>query len=330
MSLMSYQPPYTITNQILSLVAQISECLGRLSVNCASPRELKLRKVNRVRTIQGSLAIEGNELTQEQITALLNGKRILAPKKQVQEALNAINVYQELNSWSSHREVDLLQAHEVLMIGLQSMIGRYRMDGVGVFKDGQVLHMAPPAERVPKLMSELFHWLANDNSHPLIRSCVFHYEFEFIHPFSDGNGRMGRLWQTLILSEWNPLFAHLPVESFIYDNQQTYYDAINRSTLKADSEPFISFMLQMVLNALQETEATTPQDAPQVNPQVKQLLEVLEGEMLREEIQAILGLKDRKSFRDRYLKPALEAGLIEMTLPDKPTSKVQRYRKKKV
>ncbi len=261
---MSYQPPYTITNQILSLVAQISECLGRLSVNCASPRELKLRKVNRVRTIQGSLAIEGNELTQEQITALLNGKRILAPKKQVQEALNAINVYQELNSWSSHREVDLLQAHEVLMIGLQSMIGRYRMDGVGVFKDGQVLHMAPPAERVPKLMSELFHWLANDNSHPLIRSCVFHYEFEFIHPFSDGNGRMGRLWQTLILSEWNPLFAHLPVESFIYDNQQTYYDAINRSTLKADSEPFISFMLQMVLNALQETEATTPQDAPKL------------------------------------------------------------------
>lgn len=132
------------------------------------------------------------------------------------------------------------------------------------------------------------------------------------------------------MSEWNPLFVHLPVESFIYDNQQAYYDAINRSTLKADSEPFISFMLQMVLNALQETEATTPQGAPQVTPQVKQLLEVLEGEMLREEIQAILGLKDRKSFRDRYLKPALEAGLIEMTLPDKPTSKVQRYRKKKV
>lgn len=138
---------------------------------------------------------------------------------------------------------------------------------------------------------------------------------------------MGRLWQTLILSEWNPLFAHLPVESFIHDYQQAYYDAINRSTLKADSEPFISFMLQMVLNALQETEATTPQDAPQVTPQVKQLLEV---EMLREEIQAILGLKDRKSFRDRYLKPALEVGLIEMTLPDKPSSKVQRYRKKKV
>ncbi len=134
---------------------------------------------------------------------------------------------------------------------------------------------------------------------------------------------MGRLWQTLILSEWNPLFAHLPVESFIYDNQQAYYDAINRSTLKADSEPFIAFMLQMILNALQETEATTPQDAPQV----KQLLEVLEGEMLREEIQAMLGLKDRKSFRDRYLKPALEAGLIEMTIPDKPTSKVQRYRR---
>ncbi len=145
---------------------------------------------------------------------------------------------------------------------------------------------------------------------------------------------MGRLWQTLILSEWNSLFTYLPVESFIYENQHAYYDAINRSTLKADSEPFISFMLQMVLNALQEVESTTRQDAPQVTPQVtpqvKQLLEVLEGEMLREEIQAMLGLKDRKSFRERYLKPALEAGLIEMTIPDKPTSKVQRYRKRGV
>ena len=320
----SYQPPYSLTPPILNLVAEISEAIGRLSAQTESTKELRLRRINRIRTIQGSLAIEGNTLSEAQITAILDGKRVIAPPREIQEARNAIAAYDRFEQWRPHSEDDLLEAHRILMAGLLDEAGAYRRGGVGVMAGGEVIHMAPPADRVPTLMNNLLHWLHTTDHHPLIASSVFHYEFEFIHPFADGNGRMGRLWQTLILFRWNPLIAHIPVESLVHEHQAEYYQALQHSTNQTDSAPFIEFMLRMVLNAVTSTAA--PQVAPQVTPQVARLLEVVMGEMAREEIQNALGLQDRKSFRERYLVPALTDGLIEMTLPGKPNSRLQKYR----
>jgi Fic family protein len=241
----------------------------------------------------------------------------------VQEARNALVAYEQLEAWQPASEQHLLDAHALLMKGLIDDAGHYRHSGVGVMKGDQVLHMAPPANRVSKLMRDLLQWLEMTNQPPLIASCVFHYEFEFIHPFADGNGRMGRLWQTLILNRWQPLFAHVPVESLVHAHQAEYYAAINHSTQQADSAPFIEFMLSMLRDAIL---SVTPQVAPQVTPQVGRLLLAIKGEMSREALQDALDLQDRKSFRERYLKPALTDGLIEMTIPDKPNSRLQKYR----
>jgi len=249
---MPYQPPFTLTTEILNLVAEISQAVGRLSAEHEYEKLLRLRKVNRIRTVQGSLAIEGNTLSEEQITAMLEGKRVIAPPKEVLEARNAIAAYDAMSQWRPPESKDLLAAHRLLMKGLIDEAGRYRSQGVGVMSGDQVVHMAPQAERVPKLMQELLAWLGNTDSHPLIASCVFHYEFEFIHPFSDGNGRMGRLWQTLILSQWQPVFINIPVESLVYQHQQDYYLAIRSSTAQTDSSPFIAFMLQMIRDAIEE------------------------------------------------------------------------------
>ncbi|MBN4082348.1 Fic family protein [Mariprofundus ferrooxydans] len=319
---MSYQPPFSITPQIIDWIAQISEALGRLSVQ--PDHDLRLRRINRIRTIQGSLAIEGNTLSEQQITAILDGKPVIAPPKEVQEVKNAILAYDKMQQWQPHSEADLLQAHEVLMVGLIDEYGVYRQGGVGVMKGKEVVHMAPPAGRVPLLMTDLLQWVKGGKHHPLMMSSVFHYEFEFIHPFADGNGRMGRLWQSLILQQWNPLFTDMPIESLVYQHQEDYYHALQQSTEHSDSAHFIQFMLERILDTVSQT---TPQDSPQVTPQVKLLLDGMKDAMSREELQSMLGLQDRKSFRERYLKPALEAGLIEMTHPDKPNSKLQKYRK---
>ena len=252
---MSYQPPLTITTDILNRVAEISQAVGRLSAEFEQEQLLRLRKVNRMRTVQGSLAIEGNTLSQAQITAMLNGKRVIAPPKEVLEAQNAIAAYDAISTWQPVDNNDLLAAHRLLMKGLIEEAGRYRSQGVGVMSGDQVVHMAPQADRVPKLMRELLLWLSNTDLHPLITSCVFHYEFEFIHPFSDGNGRMGRLWQTLILSQWQPIFINIPVESLVYQHQQAYYLAIRSSTAKTDCSPFIEFMLHMIRDAIREGSA---------------------------------------------------------------------------
>ncbi len=321
------QPPYSLTPAILSLVAEIAETIGRISAYDRISRDLRLRRINRIRTIHGTLAIEGNGLDQTQITALLDGKRVLAPARDVQEAHNAIACYEHMPQWQPGTESDLLAAHALLMHGLIEAPGHYRAGDVGVMAGRDVIHMGPPAKRVPELMAELLAWLANCDHHPLIVGAVFHYEFEFIHPFADGNGRMGRLWQTLILSRWNPFFAHVPVESLVHAHQQAYYDALQASTDAADSAPFIDFMLRRIRDALHSSNtASTPQDNPQVTPQVARLLVTLDGEMGREQLQAALGLLDRKSFRERYLTPALNAGLIEYTLPDTPNSRLQRHR----
>lgn len=319
----AYQPPYTLTPPIIHLVATIGEALGRLSTQPETTKALRLRRINRIRTIRGSLAIEGNTLSEEQITAILDGKRVLAPPREIQEARNAIAAYDRFEEWRPEREGELLAAHRILMSGLIDEAGAYRRGGVGVMAGDRVIHMAPPAERVPALMSDLLQWLGSTDQHPLIASSVFHYEFEFIHPFIDGNGRMGRLWQTLILTRWNPLFAYIPVESLVHDHQADYYQALQSATAQTDSAPFIEFMLRMILEAV---SSLTPQVAPQVTPQVERLLMALAGEMPRAEIQRALGLQDRKSFHERYLSPALEEDLIEMTIPEKANSRLQKYR----
>ena len=311
----NYQPPCTITSGILNRVAEICEAIGRLSAQTDAAKSLRLRRINRIRTIRGSLAIEGNTLSEEQITAILDGKRVTAPPREILEVRNAIAAYDRFEKWRPEVEAELLEAHRILMDGLIDEAGTYRRGGVGVMAGGEVIHMAPPADRVPQLMDDLFRWLAACEAHPLITSSVFHYEFEFIHPFADGNGRMGRLWQTLILTRWNPLFADIPVESLVHEHQAEYYAALQKSTAQTDSAPFIEFMLRMILDAVQSAA-----------PQVERLLKTLNGEMTREDIQSALGLRDRKSFMERYLKPALAVGVIEMTIPDKPNSRLQKYR----
>lgn len=320
---MSYQPPYTITPTIVSLIAEISERLGQLSVLQTTEENLRLRRINRIRTIQGSLAIEGNTLTQEQITAVLGGQPVIAPPREIQEVRNAIAAYEELEHWQPHQEQDLLQAHQLLMQGLMEDAGKYRIADVGVMRGQEVIHMAPPANRVGSLMHNLLDWLEQSEEHPLICSSVFHYEFEFIHPFADGNGRMGRLWQTLILSQWKPLFSYLPVESIVYAHQSEYYEMLQESTTQTDSAPFIEFILRMILDTC---HANTPQATPDVTPQVKRLLTCMQGEMSREALMHALELKDPKHFRQSYLLPALSANFIEMTQPDSPKSPTQKYR----
>jgi Fic family protein len=318
-----YQPPFSITPAIVTLVGKISEAVGRLTILNEQSKSLRLRRINRIRTIRGSLAIEGNQLTEAQITAILGGKRVVAPPREVQEVRNALAAYDRFDAWDPGAEKDLLEAHRILMSGLIDEAGNYRHGGVGVMEGSHVIHMAPPADRVPSLMGDLFRWLVASDAHPLITSSVFHYEFEFIHPFADGNGRMGRLWQSLILARWNALFADLPVENLVFEHQTEYYQALQESTRQTDCAPFIAFILSMILDAV---GISAPQVAPPVAPQVGQLLLILTGEMSREVLQALLHLQDRKSFRERYLKPALADGLIEMTIPDRPNSRLQRYR----
>jgi len=319
-----YSPPYSITSEIVTLVAEISQQIGRLSEHEHYVKELRLNRINRIRTIQGTLGIEGNTLSQEQITAILDEKHIIGPRREIQEARNAIKAYDQIEKWNSLREADLLSAHTVLMTGLMDAPGRYRTGDVGIMGGTRVVHMAPPAGRIPSLMDDLFNWLNKTNELPLISSSVFHYEFEFIHPFDDGNGRLGRLWQNLILSRWNTMFLNLPVESLVFEHQQEYYSAINQSTKNSDSAKFIEFILSMIVRAFQAS--LTPEVTPKVTPEVIKMLNNLNREMSRVEIQSILDLKDEKHFRLHYLKPALEADLIEMTIPDKPKSRLQKYR----
>lgn len=321
-----YQPPFTITPAILRLVEEIVEHLGHWSVSAGelSPR---LRRSNRIRTIQASLAIENNTLSVEQVTAVLAGKRVLGLPREIQEVRNAFAAYEQMNRWQSSSVDDLLAAHGVLMAGLLDRAGQFRTSKVGIYRGEALVHMAPPAKRVPGLMRDLLDWLARGEVPPLVASCVFHYEFEFIHPFADGNGRMGRLWQTLILSRWKPLLAYLPVETVIREQQAAYYQALAESDGAAEATPFVSFMLQALLTAMGEV-ALTDQVSDQVSDQVKRLLAALrDAKTLKAaELMTRLNLQHRPTFRNNYLNPALAAGLIEMTQPDSPRSPAQQYR----
>ena len=253
---MSYKPPFKITSKAINLISQISEKIGEITALENTERTVQLRKKNRIRTIHSSLAIENNSLTIEQITAIIEGKRVLGPPNEIQEVKNAVQAYELLLNLNPYKQNDLLKAHQLMMNYLVKHSGKYRKGGVGIFDGKEVVHVAPPADRVPFLMSDLFDWLKGTDVHPLIKSCVFHYEFEFIHPFEDGNGRMGRLWQTVILTEWKPIFAWLPIETLIKENQKLYYKALGISDSNADSTEFIEFMLSIILKTIKEIIAT--------------------------------------------------------------------------
>ena len=323
-----YQPPLTVTPHMLALVAEISEQVGLLTAQRDAALTPQLRRGNRIRTIQASLAIENNTLSVEQVTAVLDGKRVLALPREIQEVRNAFAAYDAMPGWRPDNQADLLVAHGLLMQGLIDDAGGYRQGGVGIYRGERLLHMAPPASRVASLMLDLLRWLGGTEWHPLIASCVFHYEFEFIHPFADGNGRMGRLWQTLILSQWRPVLAYLPVETVICAQQEAYYAALAAADQAAEATPFVEFMLEALRQALVEA-GESDQVADQVSDQVARLLQALPpGVALRSsELMQRLGLSHRPTFTKNYLKPALEAGLIEMTDPASPRSPVQQYRR---
>ena len=240
------KPPYETTSSILRLIASISEKIGEVNANLLNKPSPKLRKQNRIRTIHSSLKIEGNTLTEEQITALVENKGVIGPKKDVLEVLNAIKTYENLEEYKPTNEQSFLKAHKSLMQGLIEDSGRYRSQSVGIVKGSKVEHLAPPFGNVPYLMKELFDYLKTSDEIELIKSCVFHYEMEFIHPFSDGNGRMGRLWQTLILMENYPIFEFLPFETLISKDQDSYYKALAESDKSGKSTNFIEYMLNVI------------------------------------------------------------------------------------
>ena len=247
------KPPFEITTAILSDVATISELVGSIGSTQNLSTNPTLRRQNRIKTIYSSLAIEQNTRSLEQVTAVLSGKRVLAPPKDIAEVQNAYEIYDHLSELNPYSVEDLLLAHRVMMRDLVSEAGMFRSRPVGVVdSEGNILHFGTLPQYVPDLVEELLQWTEESPLPLLIKSCVFHYEFEVIHPFADGNGRIGRLWHTLLLSQWNPLFAWLPVESIIHDHQQEYYDAINRSNALGEGTPFLEFMLGVIKEALQE------------------------------------------------------------------------------
>ena len=312
-----YTPPFTISAKAINLIAEISAQLERFAIRLEQADAIKLRKVNRMKTIRGSLAIEGNTLSEEQVTALIEGKHVIAPLREVQEVRNAINAYEAFNSFAPYDYKDLLKAHGIMALGLVDNPGHFRTGNVCVAGREGVSHIAPPADRVPFLIRDLFEWLETSSDHILIKSSVFHYEFEFIHPFMDGNGRMGRFWQSRLLSEWNPVFAHLPVENMIWENQNTYYRAIKDSTDANDSGIFVDFMLGIILEALKshrqsdsETEKVTVKVTQKVTVNQQKILDAIKQNphITQEELSAIVGIARKNIIAN--MKKLQEAGLL--------------------
>lgn len=325
-----YAPPYEVTDEMLELVAQIMENLGKLNSVNQLEKLPRLRRVSRIKSIHSSLAIENNTLSIQQVTDIIDGKRVLGPEDDITAVKNAKEAYKELEDIDPFDINNLLNLHKIMMNGLVNQAGQIRTGQVGVYNEkGEVVHLAPPASFVPKQLEQLFNWLKESTVNMLIKSSVFHYEFEFIHPFQDGNGRMGRLWQTALLTSWKPIFAWIPIESIIKDNQEEYYKAITYSTSQAKSNIFILFMLKCLNRAIADIVADTNNHYNHINNQISALLQVIEGyPQSAKELMQKLNLKSRIGFRNNYLNPALDMGLIEMTEPNKPTSKNQKYFKK--
>ena len=303
----SYIPPFTVTDEMTSLVIEIAETLGRMSVNDKDIPTPTLRKENRIKTIHSSLAIENNSLSLEQITAIIEGKRVLGPPNEILEVMNANEAYNILFELNPYKEEDLLKAHRLMMTDLVKENGIYRSDGVGVFDGQKCIHMAPPAIRIPYLMKELLSWVKKTKVHPLISSCVFHYEFEFIHPFADGNGRMGRMWQTLLLMQWKPIFAWIPVETIVKKHQQEYYSSIAQSDKAGNSTIFITFMLKCILNSLQEIEESNRKSNQKSNQKLLDAVSKNPNITIRE-LQDFLGMSE--SGVKKIIRKYREAGML--------------------
>ncbi len=252
---MDYAPPITITPKILALVGDIAHRVGILSQLDKAQQAPRLRRANTLKTIQGSLAIEGNTLSLEQVTAVVSGKRVMGSVREVREVTNAFNLYEHLADFNPYKLKDLCRAHEIMMAEIMPSAGKFRTSGVGIMKGKDIVHVAPPADNVPTLVNDLLTWLKQAEYPPLLAAALFHYEFEFIHPFADGNGRVGRFWQTLILTRWNPLFCNFPVESMIASHQKEYYHALNASDAQGNGTLFVEFMLNIILQTLNEIEA---------------------------------------------------------------------------
>ena len=246
---MNMKPPFTISNPMLNKIVEISKAIGNLEFQVE--RNLKLRKENRIKSIHSSLAIEQNSLTVQQITDIIDGKRVLGNPKEIQEVKNAYDAYEEILTLNPYKQSDFLIAHGLLTEGIVNKSGKYRNQDVGIYDEiGNVVHMGARPQFIKGLMDDLFAWGLSDDTPEIIKSCVFHYEIETIHPFEDGNGRMGRLWQTVILANWNPIFAWIPIETIIYENQQAYYDALGHADKESESNSFIEFMLDIILETL--------------------------------------------------------------------------------
>lgn len=295
------KPPFEINKKIMTEVIEIAELVGRVSAGSGIATNPTLRRTNRIRTIYSSLAIEQNTLDVEQVTAVLSGKRIIAPPKDIAEVQNAYEIYECMDSLNPYSIGDLLNAHGIMVKGLVDEAGEFRSRPVGVVdSEGNVLHVGTLPQYVPKLIEELLDWVKTSDIHMLIKSCVFHYEFELIHPFSDGNGRVGRLWHTLLLSKWNPIFAWLPVESIIHDNQKEYYDAINISNINGESTVFIEFMLSVIKETLNEaSEVREEKMGSKADMRLNKIYEFLETHeyIMNSDVQKILSVSSATATR---------------------------------
>ena len=322
----NYIPPFKINNNMLSLVSDIMEKIGKLnSLNL--DKNPRLRKQNRINSIHSSLAIENNKLSYDQVMDVINDKFVIGPQKEIQEVKNAYNAYQMLTKVDPYSIEDLKKVHGVMTFLTIEESGEFRKGPEGVFDGEKCIFICPPADRVTELMNNLFNWMKENNDiHPLILSSIFHYEFVFIHPFSDGNGRIARLWQNIILYNWKNIFEYLPIESRIYKYQEEYYEAIAKCHVNGDSNVFIEFMLKMISESLDDV-SIIPIDNNTLN--INNLLDVMEVNkpMSSKEIMKKLKIKSKETLRNNYLDPAIDAGYVKLTIPDKPTSKNQMYYK---
>lgn len=327
--MVDYQPPFTITNEILSYVSSISEKIGRITATGHMEAKPHLRKNNRIRSIHSSLKIEANSLSLGQVRDVINGKSVLGERKEIREVKNAYAAYELFSEIDPYCIEDLKKFHGIMTKYVVDESGDFRRGEEGVFNGDQCVFMAPPAQLVPQLMDHLFHWMKEKRGliHPLILSSVFHYEFVFIHPFSDGNGRMARLWHSAILAEWKPIFEYIPIESQIEKFQDEYYDAIAKCHVEGASTTFIEFMLTQIDKILDDISVQIREDNEQLPEYIRKLLDVMEYDIpyASKALMEKMGLKSKEGFRRNYLRPAMEMGLIRMTIPEKPNSRNQRY-----
>lgn len=325
----AYQPPFHITNSMLMYVSSISEKVGEINILQNMEAKPHLRKNNRIKSVHASLKIEANSLSLGQVRDVIEGHLVLGEQKEIQEVKNAYAAYQELEKVDPYSLKDLKRLHGIMTRYTVEESGSFRKGEEGVFNGDQCIFMAPPARMVPGLMTDLFDWMEREQKtvHPLILSSVFHYEFVFIHPFADGNGRMARLWHTALLSKWKPVFAYIPIESQIEKFQDDYYKAIADCHKAGNSDAFIEFMLKQIDDILEEISGQPAEEGEPLTEYVKKMLAVMEFGVpyTSRAIMDKLGLKSKETFRKNYLGPAMALKMVEMTIPDKPRSRNQRY-----